>query len=421
MAPFTIANARILTLAPDASPAHTGSGQESRGAVRGRADARALGIIEQGWVRVADGRIAAIGSGDLRGASGDGTTVIDARGRVLLPGFVDCHTHACWAGQRFDEADQRLAGVPYLEILAAGGGIMSTVRATRGATQATLAENTLRRCRDALRSGTTTIEIKSGYGLAPDAELRMLRAIRDASEATPQRVVPTFLGAHAKDAANPAFVDETIAVTLPRAVAEFPGIACDAYCEQGAWSLAECQRLFRAAQALGCPIRVHADQFNALGMTSAAIAMGARSVDHLEATTPDELTRLAQSQTIGVALPGCGFHLDNRFAPARAFLDAGGALAIATNCNPGSSPTTSIPFVIALAVRFLKITPAEAILAATRNAAHVLGLAEAVGSIRPGMRADLQLLPTDDERTLAYEYAAPGPDMVWIDGHRVLG
>ena len=297
---------------------------------------------------------------------------------------------------------------------------MSTVRSTRAATREALTANLLSRLRAAVATGTTTIEVKSGYGLTPDDELKMLEAIRCTVEKTPLRVIPTFLGAHAKDDTNPQFVEETTGVTLPRAVAAFPGIACDAYCERGAWSAEECTRLFTRAKALGCPIRVHADQFNSLGMIETAIGLGARSVDHLEATQPAELQLLARSETIGVVLPGCGFHLDNRFANARGFLDAGGAIAIATNCNPGSSPTISMPFIIALAVRFLRLTPAEAIVAATINAAHVLGLADQVGSVEIGKRADVQLLATDDERTLAYEYANPGPEALWMGGRRVI-
>jgi imidazolonepropionase len=400
MTPFTIINARILTLAGRAGP--------RRGAAAGD-----LGIIEHGYVQVIDGRIAESGRGEPTGPLG---SVVDAGGCVLLPGFVDCHTHACWAGDRYDEADQRLAGVPYLTILERGGGIMSTVRATRAASQSDLAALTLARFREAARLGTTTIEAKSGYGLTPDDELKMLRAIHDAARSTPQLVRATFLGAHAKDPANPDFVRETIEVTLPRAVAAFPGIVCDAFCEQGAWSLDECMRLFTHARRLGCPLRVHADQFNPLGMTSAAVEIGALSVDHLEASTDAEIARLASSATIGVALPGCGFHLDGRFAPARALLDQNGALAIATNCNPGSSPTLSMAFVIAIAVRHLELTPAEAIVAATINAACVLGLEDRVGSIEPGKRADLQLLASRDERSLAYQYAGSGPQQVWIAG-----
>ncbi|MFO0828202.1 MAG: imidazolonepropionase [Phycisphaerales bacterium] len=401
MSTWTIANARVLTLAPPGCPV---------GPRRGRwlGD---LGVRSHGWVECSDGRIVRVGDGEPPTRD-----YIDARGRVLMPGFVDCHTHSCWAGDRFDEADLRQRGVPYLEILRRGGGIMSTVRATRAASRESLAAATAARFRTAARLGTTCIEAKSGYGLAPQPELRMLDAIADAAARTPQRVVATFLGAHAKDPENPRFVDETIETTLPAAIRAHPGIACDAYCEEGAWSLDDCRRYFDAARQLGAPIRVHADQFHSLGMVELAIALGARSVDHLEATTDVDLARLAASDAIGVALPCCGFHLDGRFAPMRAFVDRDGAAAIATNLNPGSSPTASMPFVIALAVRQLRLSPAEAIACATINGAHVLGLAGELGSIEPGKRADLQLLPSCDERTLAYEYAAPGPDEVWIGG-----
>jgi imidazolonepropionase len=403
-----IRNARILTLA--------GSAEPRRGPTRDVENP--LGAIPAGWMAIAGERIEEVGAGEPPFGAAE---VVDAGGCVVMPGFVDCHTHACWAGDRFDEADLRLAGVPYLEILARGGGIMSTVRATRAASLEDLAAATSQRFRAALSFGTTTIEAKSGYGLSLDDELKMLRAIRLAAERTPQRVVATFLGAHAKDPANERYVDDVVEEMLPLVLKEFPGIACDAYCERGAWSREECERLFAAAKTLGSPIRVHADQFNPLGMTTSAIRLGARSVDHLEASTDEELAALAASSTVGVALPGCGFHLDNRFAKARALLDAGGALALATNCNPGSSPTVSIPFIIALAVRFLRVTPAEAILATTVNAAHVLGLGRDVGRLVPGMQADLQMLPTRDERTLAYEYANPGPTAVWIRGGRVIG
>jgi len=374
-------------------------------------------VLERGFVRVEGTRIAAVGAGDPDGAAADET--IDAGGRVLMPGFVDCHTHACWAGDRFDEFEMKLSGRSYLEILAAGGGIMSTVRAVRAASPDALAEALLQRLARMAALGSTTVEVKSGYGLTTADELKMLRAIRAAAGGTAQTVIPTFLGAHAIDPDNPRCVDQTIDETLPAVADEFPGIACDAYCEKGAWTLADTGRLFERAAALGCPLRVHTDQFTSLGMTRLAIEMGAVSVDHLEATTPADLQLLAASPTVGVALPASGFHLDDGYVSGRALVDAGGVLALATNYNPGSAPTPSMAFVIALACRKLGLTPAEAIAAATVNAACVLGLQGEVGSIEPGKRADLQLMDFTDERELGYEFATPGPPFVMCGGHVV--
>ena len=421
---LTITNARILTLAGATSP--------RRGAAL-----RDLGVIENGFVRIEGGRIVEVGEGEpTKGAApaGDGRArsdsrdveIIDADGCVLMPAFVDCHTHACWAGDRFDEFEMKLAGCTYLEILNSGGGIMSTVRAVRAVTQQELVDLLLHRLERMTALGTGTVEVKSGYGLTtndelkmlravreaasgstmtivptflgahaidtdnPDFieqtigetlpkvcsmksgyglttndELKMLRAVREAASGSTMTIVPTFLGAHAIDTDNPDFIEQTIGETLPKVAEEFPGIVCDAYCEQGAWSLDDTKRLFEKAQSLGLPLRVHADQFNSLGMTRLAVDMNAISVDHLEATTPDDLKYLAASDTMGVALPACGFHLDGRYAPAREFVDAGGALAIATNYNPGSAPTPSMPFVIALACRKLGLAPAEAITCST--------------------------------------------------------
>lgn len=407
---LTITNARILTLAGATPPR--------------RGDAlRDLGVIERGFVRIEDGRIVEVGEGEET-SNDSQEIVIDAQGCVLMPAFVDCHTHACWAGQRLDEFALKLAGRSYLDILKAGGGIMSTVRAVRAASQQELTENLRRRLERMAALGTATVEVKSGYGLTTNDELKMLRAVREAASGGAMTIVPTFLGAHAIDPDNPKFIEQTINETLPAVVEEFPGIVCDAYCEQGAWSLDDTKRLFEKAQSLGLPLRVHADQFNSLGMTRLAVDMNAISVDHLEATTPDDLTYLAQSETMGVALPACGFHLDDRYAPARAFIDAGGALAIATNYNPGSAPTPSMPFVIALACRKMGLTPAEAIACSTINAACVLNLASEVGSIEVNKRADLQLLDGTDERELGYEFASPGPRLTIINGqvsHRRAG
>ena len=406
MSPLTLINCRIVTLA---------SGEKL--VPRRGAALRDLGIIERGYVRISDGRIAEVGSGELnRPVEGE---VIDAGGSVLMPAFVDCHTHACWAGSRLDEFEMSLAGASYLDILNAGGGIMSTVRAVRQASEDELLQLLLRRLLAMAALGTGAVEVKSGYGLNTETELKMLRTIHAATQQTGQTIVGTFLGAHAIDRDNPHFIEQTISETLPAVATEFPEIVCDAYCEQGAWSLDDVRRLFEAAQELGCRLRVHTDQFNSLGMTRLAVEMGAVSVDHLEAITPEDIELLGESETIAVMLPCSGFHLDGRYAPGRALVDAGAAIALATNYNPGSAPTPSIPFVIALACRKLGLTVAEAITATTYNAACVLGLQDSLGSIEVGKRANLQLLDTFDERDLGFELATPGPLVVIVNGELI--
>jgi imidazolonepropionase len=397
---LTITNAKILTLAGPREP-------------RRQRALRDLRPIDRGYVRIDDGRITAVERGD---PPANHSEHIDARGAVVMPAYVDCHTHACWAGDRLDEFEMSLRGATYLEILKAGGGIMSTVRAVRKASEDELTELLLKRLARMSALGTATAEVKSGYGLAPEAELKMLRAIRSAAWETDMTVVPTFLGAHAMDPENPQCVEQTINETLPAVVQEFPGITCDAFCERGAWSLHDTRRLFENARDMGCPIRVHTDQFNSLGMTRLAVEMGAISVDHLEAVTPKDLEHLARSRTMAVMMPCTGFNLDDRYAPARELIDTGVAVAIATNYNPGSSPTPSMPFAIGVACRKLKISPAEAIMCSTFNAACVLGLQDEIGSIEVGKRADLQVLDGADERELAHELAAPGPRYVIIDG-----
>jgi imidazolonepropionase len=344
--------------------------------------------------------------------------VINARGRVLMPSFVDAHTHACWAGDRTDEWTRKLAGATYLELLKGGGGIMSTVRSVRAASQEQLASNLRARLTLMLMEGTTTVEVKSGYGLSTTDELKMLRAIRDAARDFPGEVIPTALIAHAIDADHPsreAFIEATIHETLNAVHNEFPAVTIDAYCEDGAWSLDECVRLFDRARSLGHPFRVHADQFNSLGMTPWSIEHGAISVDHLEATTADDLHALARSDSFGVMLPCSGFHTDGRYASGRGFIDAGGALAIATNCNPGSAPTNSMPMAVALAARFNGVTPSEAITACTANAAALLGFSDR-GFIAPGARADLVLLRHTDERALAFEFGGNPVEVVVCGG-----
>lgn len=334
---------------------------------------------------------------------------IDARGRCVIPGFVDCHTHACFAGERLDEWELKRRGATYLEILARGGGIMSTVRAVRAASQSQLSDLLSQRLDRILHAGTTTIEIKSGYGLSTADELKMLRAIDDASRAWPGTIIKTALLGHALDPDIPDFFNHTIHRTLDAVHDEFPGIAVDVFCEMNAWPLEESTRLLARAAGLGHPIRAHVDQFNSLGMVERAVALNARSVDHLEASTPAQLDAIAASWkrhpsagTWAVGLPVCGFHVDARYADLRGIIDRGGRVALATNFNPGSAPSFSLPFAMALAVRHCGLTHDQALAAATSNPAQLLGLPDR-GTLAPGACADLLILHHTDPRNLTFE------------------
>jgi imidazolonepropionase len=405
--PLLILNGRLVTVDPDDAPPGP----------RRRPHLADLGVVERGWIEIVDGRISRLGPGDPP-ADAAGRR-IDVGGRVVMPCLVDCHTHACAAGNRFDEFAMRLAGRTYLEILEAGGGIMSTVRAVRAATPEHLRSELRRRLNEMRRLGTGAVEVKSGYGLDTSTELAMLEAIADVAAEDPLPIVATFL-AHAIDPDIPGFVDRVVDETLPAVAAAHPGIACDAYCERGAWTLEDSIRLFERAAQLGMPMRVHLDQFNALGLLPWAIDHGARTVDHLEASTAENLDRLAASKTIAVLLPASGFSLDDRYADARRLVDAGAAIAIASNSNPGSAPGPSLAFAVALACRKMRLTAEEAITAATVNAAHALGLESTCGRLAAGLRADLQILGHTDERALGYEFAGPGPEaVVW--GGRWIG
>lgn len=407
--PVLVRGARVLTLGGVTGPR------------RGARAMGELGILASADVVVERGVVRRVGA-SLAAQPGRGAIELDARGRVLMPGFIDAHTHALWAGDRLDEWGLKRRGVAYLEILARGGGILSTVRAVRAASQAELARSLGARLENMLREGTTTVEVKSGYGLSTIDELKMLRAIRAAGASFPGTVIETALLGHAMDPEVGAeeFVRLTIEETLPEVSRQFPGVAVDAFCEQSAWTLDACVRLFDRAMALGHPVRVHADQFTALGMTEWAIGHGARSVDHLEATTPATLEALARSRTFGVMLPCTGFHTDGRYADGRRFIDAGGALVLATNCNPGSSPSSSAPLAMALGVRRLGLTPEEAIVSMTANAAALLGLNDR-GWIGPGARADLVLLRHTDERELVHELGGNPVDAVICAGRVVVG
>ena len=398
MSSLLIRNARVLTLAGEAGPR------------RGKAMAE-LGILPDGDVLVTDGQIAAVGAKVEAPADAE---VIEAYGRVLMPGFVDCHTHACWVGDRFGEWEGQLNGASELEQVKRGGGVHATVRAVREATQKQLAAALRERLAVMLREGTTTVEVKSGYGLNTENELKQLRAIERAASSWPGTVVPTALLGHAVEGDPEAQARLVVKDTLPAVMREFPGITVDACCDEGAWSVESCVKLLRKAHKRH-PIRVHADQFKPLGMIPQAIELFARSVDHLAVSREEELNALAASATMGVILPATSFHSNGRFARGGYFVDQGGALALATNCNPGSGPASSMALVIALAVRLCGLSPAEAIVAATLNGAAVLDLKDR-GRIEPGLRADLLLLHPKDERMLAYELGGNPVDRVICGG-----
>jgi len=379
---------------------------------------RDLGEIEHGWLSVENGRICGIGEGSPP-ESQIADVVLDLDGRLVLPTWIDCHTHACWAGSRLQEWADLLAGASYTDILKAGGGILSTVRNVREAPQDMLAADLLARTGRMQVHGTGVVEVKSGYGLSVEAEIKMLRAIHEVSQEADLQIIGTFLGAHAIDPDQPDFVDHVIEDTLPAVVDEFPGITCDAYLETAAWSLDDTRRLFARAIELSCPIRLHTDQFNSLGGVPMAIEMGARSVDHLEAITQSDIATLSSSDTVAVLLPASGFHLDGRYAPGRRLIDAGVAVAIATNFNPGSAPTPSMPLTIALACRHCGLSPAEAITAAIWNAAIVLGIENEAGSLEVGKRANVQVIDERDPRAIAWEFGSVPPPIVLLDGQPV--
>ncbi len=375
-----------------------------------------LGIIPDGAVRVVAERIAAVGtSADLLAAYPDDER-LDAGGKVVLPGFVDPHTHLLWAGDRAAEFEMRLQGKTYIEILQAGGGILSTVRATRAASVEDLMAENRPRLQRAFRHGTTTIEIKTGYGLEIETELRMLEALLRLDAELPLDILPTFLGAHAippEWRADPdGYTDHLCREMLP-AVASWweehaagrPRPFVDVFCETGAFTLAQSRRILETARDLGFPLKIHADEFDNLGGAALAAELGAVSADHLVATSQADIEALAASDTLAVGLPCTPFGLaEARYTPAQAILAANGLLALASDCNPGTAWCESMQFALALGCRYMKLTPAQAIAAATINAAAAVGRADSLGSLHPGKQADLLILTVSDYRHLGYRF-----------------
>ena len=396
----------VRDLAQVASPA--GTAAPLRGGALGEVD-----VVEDAYVLCAGESIEAVGRmRDLPPLAGE-IEEIDGRGLCAIPGLVDCHTHACFAGDRVEEFAQRAAGASYEELHAAGGGIMSTVRATRAAGEHRLADAVRKHRRWMLRAGTTTFESKSGYGLDRDTELASLRAVRAAGG------VPTWLGAHAvppefEDA--DAYLDFALAEVLPAAaqIAE----AADVFLERGAFDVTQARRYLTACAAAGLAVRLHGDQFTEQGAVPLAIELGARSIDHLEATGDEGVAALGKSEVAAVLLPASALFLARPMPPARALVDAGAIVVLATDFNPGSAFCESLPIVCSLASTQLELSPAEALSACTVNAAHVLGRSDRLGRLAPGYDADLVLIEAPDWRYLAYHLGASLVAEIVLQGAR---
>jgi imidazolonepropionase len=370
-------------------------------------------VVEDAYVLCENGRIAAAGPMRELGRLDGDVEELDGRGQSAVPGLVDCHTHACFAGDRVEEFALRAAGATYEELHAAGGGILSTVRATRAASEQELLTATSRHRDWMLRAGTTAFEAKSGYGLDRDTELAQLRAVAAAGG------LPTWLGAHAvppEFTTADAYLDFALAEVLPEA-AKLAN-AADVFVENGAFDVGQARRYLSACRDVGLALRLHGDQFTEQGAIHLAIELEARSVDHLEATGSEGVRALAGSNVVAVLLPASALFLGRPMSPARALVDAGAAVALATDFNPGSAFCESLPVVCSLAATQLKLSPAEALAACTVNAAHVLGVAGRKGRLAPGYDADIVLLDATDWRYLAYHLGHDHVAAVVLGGRR---
>jgi imidazolonepropionase len=386
---------------------------------------RELGLIEDGALLIDDGRIAAAGSyADLRAQVACAEIVIEAEGRCVTPGFVDAHTHLVFAGNRAAEFEQRIAGATYQQIAAAGGGILRTVALTRAATEDELLA-CARRHRDwMLRSGTTTLEAKSGYGLNHDTELKMLRVLRRLDEEGPVRIASTLLAAHTVPPEFAGRRDEYVRFVAEELIPEVATAKlaryCDAFCDDHAFTVDECRTVLSAARSHRMGLRIHAEQFRSGTGAALAAELGAATADHLETVNEETLTQLRTASVQPVLLPGSVFALGRtQYPPARAMVEAGLGIVLATDFNPGSSPVPSIPFVLSLACVQMALTPAEGLTAATMNAAWSLGMGNEIGSLETGKQADFLIHECSDYRELAYFIAAPMRPRVFIAGREV--
>ena len=379
-----------------------------------------LGIVKNGAVLIRDGMIAAVGSrADIESLPEARTAEkLDVGGRVVLPGFVDSHTHLIHAASRAEEYELKIAGASYEEIARKGGGILNSVKKLRAATANALKKRAHRALQEFAAHGTTTLEAKSGYGLDLASELKILRLQRELNQEQPLEIVSTFLGAHVVPAeyrTKPGGTERYVALLtetlIPDVAADKLAEFCDVFCDRGAFSRKDSKRILEAGKKSGMLPRIHAEQLTRTGATQLAVQLGAASCDHLEQVNKADIRALGKSNTVATLLPGCDFHLGLKYAPARELIAAGAIVALATDYNPGTSPTMSMPMILSLACTQLRMSPAEAIAAATINAACSLARDSRIGALEVGKQADIAVFEVDDYREIPYYF---GVNKCWM-------
>jgi imidazolonepropionase len=380
-----------------------------------------LAIIRDGGMLIRDGKIDIVGPSTEIEKKADGAEVIDAEGKIVLPGFVDAHTHLVFAGNRLDDFERRARGDTYEQITKAGGGIWSTVEKTQAASESDLLVQARKHAGWFLRCGTTTVESKSGYGITLEDELKILRVMRRLNQETPLEIVPTFLGAHAVPRKMQAdeYVDLVVNKMLPRVASDSLAEFCDVFCERGYFDIEQSRSILSAGKRLGLKLRVHADQLSNSGAAKLSAELKATTADHLEKTDEQGIAALKSGGVQPVLLPGSVYALGSTCYPrAREMIEAGLAVIIATDFNPGSSPTPSMPMILSLACTQMKMSPAEAISSSTINPAYSLGRSDQIGSLESGKVANFSIFDCDDYRELAYWFGFPPTHSVYVKGRR---